>query len=60
MAAPLKEMYHEAFLRAFPGRVRSRMADFDEERFVGLTLAPGWDGLEDIAEECRPRAVLLP
>ncbi|WP_276358444.1 DNA alkylation repair protein [Cohnella caldifontis] len=46
MAEPLKNMYDERFLRGFAGRVRGRLPDFEEEEFVRLALAPGWDGLE--------------
>ncbi len=46
MAAPLKEIDHESFLRDFAFRVRTRLPSFDTDAFVALTLAPGWEALE--------------
>lgn len=46
MAEPLKEMYHEAFLRDFAGRVTKRLPSFDSEQFVEIALGPGWGTLE--------------
>ncbi|MBW5445455.1 hypothetical protein GE107_05190 [Cohnella sp. CFH 77786] len=46
MAEALKEMYHEAFLRDFARKITKRLPSFDEEKFVGLALGPGWESLE--------------
>ena len=45
MAEPLKNMYDEAFLKGFAARVSQAWTPFDEERFVGLVLADGWEEL---------------
>jgi 3-methyladenine DNA glycosylase AlkC len=46
VAEPLKAMYNEAFLREFGAIVRSAYPDFDEDAFVRLALAAGWEVLE--------------
>jgi 3-methyladenine DNA glycosylase AlkC len=43
---PLKNMYHEPFLRQFALLVRTRYPAFDTDQFVCLVLGPGWDELE--------------
>lgn len=46
MAEPLKDMYHEGFLRDFARVIRTKMPSFDEDRFISLVLGSGWENLE--------------
>lgn len=46
MAEPLKAMYNESFLRGFANKVKGAYSSFDEEKFVQLALASGWEELE--------------
>lgn len=46
MAEPLKAMYNESFLKEFADKVTRAYDPFDQEAFVKLALAPGWEELE--------------
>ncbi|MBD3919167.1 DNA alkylation repair protein [Paenibacillus sp. PR3] len=46
MAEPLKNMYHEAFLREFGMKVQGAYSDFQTESFAASVLDEGWDTIE--------------
>ncbi|WP_438350797.1 DNA alkylation repair protein [Paenibacillus sp. FA6] len=46
MAEPLKDMYHEAFLRQFGEKVHGVYEAFDTETFINATIDNSWDGLK--------------
>ncbi|PWW02804.1 3-methyladenine DNA glycosylase AlkC [Paenibacillus cellulosilyticus] len=46
MAEPLKNMYHETFLREFGMKVQGAYRPFQTERFVSDVLDEGWEALE--------------
>jgi 3-methyladenine DNA glycosylase AlkC len=46
MAEPLKNMYHETFLREFGMKVQSVYSQFQTESFVSGVLEEGWEALE--------------
>ncbi|GMK40771.1 hypothetical protein PCCS19_38270 [Paenibacillus sp. CCS19] len=46
MAEPLKNMYHEAFLREFGTKVRRAYSPFQTESFISDVLQEGWETLE--------------
>jgi 3-methyladenine DNA glycosylase AlkC len=46
VAEARKEMYHDGFLRAFGGKMKSVYPLFDIEAFVSAVLGAGWEELE--------------
>ncbi|GAA3406985.1 DNA alkylation repair protein [Paenibacillus hodogayensis] len=58
MAEPLKDMYHEAFLRQFGEKVQTAYDAFDTESFVAATMDGDWDALQ-LKERIRKITVTL-
>ncbi|GAB6989661.1 DNA alkylation repair protein [Paenibacillus pini] len=58
MAEPLKDMYHEPFLRQFAEKVHTAYIDFDIEAFINSTLANNWEELT-LKERIRRISVTL-
>lgn len=58
MAEPLKNMYHETFLRDFSMKVQSAYSPFQTESFVLGVLEDGWESLE-LKGRIRRIAILL-
>ncbi|MUT66877.1 DNA alkylation repair protein [Paenibacillus sp. NEAU-GSW1] len=58
MAEPLKDMYHEPFMREFAAKVHRVYPAFDEAAFVSATMDSTWEGLT-LKERIRKIAVAL-
>ncbi|CAM3131539.1 hypothetical protein PALU110988_03750 [Paenibacillus lupini] len=58
LAEPLKEMYHEAFLRQFIYKLKAAYPSFDTESFVSQVMNETWEQLE-LKGRIRQIAIVL-